>query len=77
MGRKTLGFGLLLIIVSAVVYYFNHADHVKNINTLKDALNVQLTQMQTNGFTVSDREIKKEAEHFVIQINDPKRLLYF
>jgi hypothetical protein len=77
MGRKTLGFGLLLIIVSAVIYYFNHAEHVKELKTLKEVLNVQLTQMKTNGFTVSDREIKKETEHFVIEINDPQKAALF
>ncbi len=40
-------------------------------------MNVQLTQMQTNGFIISNRELKKETEHFVIQINDPKKAALF
>ena len=77
MSRKKLGFGLLALIIVAVLYYFNHTENVKNLNTLQEAVNVQLTEMQTNGFTVSDREIKKDNEHFVIQINDPKKAALF
>lgn len=77
MNRKILGFGILGAIIVAVIYYFNHAEHVKNLNTLKEALNVQLTQMQTNGFTLSNRELKKESEHFVVQISDPKKAALF
>lgn len=77
MSRKKLGFGLLALIIVAVLYYFNHTENVKNLNTLQEAVNVQLTEMQTNGFTVLDREIKKEGEHFVIQINDPQKAALF
>ena len=77
MSRKKLGFGVLVLIIVSVFYYFNHTENVKNLNTLQEAVNVQLTEMQINGFTVSDREIKKETEHFVIQINDPKKAALF
>ncbi len=77
MNRIKLGFGLLGIILVAVIYYFNHAEHTKNLNTLKESLNLQLTQMRTNGFTVSDRELKNDSEHFVIQINDSKKAALF
>lgn len=77
MSRKKLGFGLLVLVVVTVLYYFNHTENVKNLNTLQEAVNVQLTEMQTSGFTVSDRELKKETEHFVIQINDPKKAALF
>ncbi len=77
MSRKKLGFGLLALIIVAVLYYFNHTENVKNLNTLQESVNLQLTEMQTNGFTVSDREIKKDNEHFVIQINDPKKAALF
>ena len=73
MSRIKLGFVILGLILIAAIYYFNQAEHVKNLNTLKESLNLQLTQMQANGFTVSHRELKKETEHFVIQINDPKK----
>jgi len=77
MSRKKLGFGLLVLIIVAILYYFNHTENVKNLNTLQEAVNVQLTEMQTNGFTVSDRELKKDSEYFVIQINDPKKAALF
>ena len=77
LSRKKLGFGILVLIIVTVLYYFNHTEQVKNLNTLQEAVNAQLTQMQMNGFTVSDREIKKETEHFVVQINDPKKAAKF
>ena len=77
MSRKKLGFGLLVLIIVTILYYFNHTENVKNLNTLQEAMNAQLTEMQRNGFTVSDRELKKETEHFVVQINDPKKAALF
>ena len=77
MSRKKLGFGLLVLIIVAVLYYLNHTENVKNLNTLQKAVNLQLTDMQTNGFTVSERQIKNESEHFVIQINDPQKAALF
>ncbi|WP_373031677.1 hypothetical protein [Sulfurovum sp.] len=77
MSRKKLGFGVLVLIIVSVFYYLNHTENVKNLTTLQKAVNVQLTQMQTNGFIVSNRELKKETEHFVIQINDPKKAALF
>ncbi len=77
MGRKKLGFGLLVLIIVAILYYLNHTENVKNLNTLQKAVNLQLTDMQTNGFTVSDRKITKDTEHFVIQVDDPKKAALF
>lgn len=79
MNRIKLGFGLLGIIFIAIIYYFNinHAKHTKDLNTLKESLNLQLTQMQTNGFTISNRELKKDTEHFVVHINDSKKAALF
>lgn len=77
MSRKKLGFGVLVLIIISVFYYLNHTENVKNLTTLQKAVNVQLTQMQTNGFIISNRELKKETEHFVIQINDPKKAALF
>jgi len=77
MNRKILGVGVLVLIIVSVFYYLNHTENVKNLTTLQKAVNVQLTQMQTNGFIVSNRELKKETEHFVIQINDPKKAALF
>jgi hypothetical protein len=77
MSRNKLGFGLLALIIVSVLYYLNHTENVKNLNTLQKAVNLQLTDMQTNGFTVSDRKIKKDTEHFVIQIDDPKKAALF
>ena len=77
MGRKKLGFGLLVLIIVTVLYYLNHTKNVQNLNRLQKTVDLQLTDMQINGFTVLDRQIKKESEHFVIQINDPQKAALF
>lgn len=77
MSRKKLGFGFLVLVFVAVLYYFNHTEHVQNLNRLQETVNLQLTDIQKNGFTVSDRKIKKDTEHFVIQINDPQKAALF
>jgi hypothetical protein len=77
MSRKKLGLGVLVLIIVSVSYYFNHTENVKNLNTLQEAVNIQLTQMRTNGFTVSNGELKKGTEHFVIQISDPQKAAHF
>lgn len=73
---KKLWLAVLGIILVAVLYYFN-AQHIKNLNKLQDAVTTQLTEMQTQGFSVSERKIKKDTEHFVVTLDDPKKATLF
>lgn len=82
MHNKKLGFLILGIVLTAVVYYFmsNNISTTKALeqNTkLKQQVNMQLTQMQSSGFSILDREIQQEEEHFVISLDDPQKATVF
>jgi len=69
---KKLGLGILGIILVAALYYFTlGADQVRE--KLQQELSAQLTELESKGFSISEREIKKREEHFVISLDDPKK----
>jgi len=73
---KKLGLGILALIAVSVIYYFTFgADQVRE--KLQQELSAQLTELETKGFTISEREIKKREEHFVITLDDPKKASAF
>jgi hypothetical protein len=73
---KKLGLAIFGIIVLALLYYFTvGADQVRE--KLQQELNAQLTQLETKGFSISEREIKKTSEHFVISLDDPNKTSVF
>lgn len=76
LSRQKLGLGILGIILVAVIYYFTlGADQVRD--KLQQELSAQLTELETKGFSISEREIKKREEHFVISLHDPKKASAF
>lgn len=82
MQNKKLGFLILGVVVVSVIYYLitNNITATKALqqNTkLKQQVNVQLSQMQTSGFSISNREITNEEEHFIISLDDPKKATVF
>ncbi|PHS37964.1 MAG: hypothetical protein COB07_09275 [Sulfurovum sp.] len=73
---QKLGLGILGIILVAAIYYFTFgADQVRE--KLQQELSAQLTDLETKGFGISEREIKKREEHFVISLDDPKKASAF
>jgi len=82
MRRKKLVFGLLGLVIIAVVYYFNtsYVETTKKLEQtkkLKQQINLQLNELRIQGFSISNREIKKEEEHFFITLDDPKKAVVF
>ncbi len=82
MNQKKLAFSLLGIIVFVALYYaitgyLQTTKISEQIIKLKQQANVQLTEIQTNGFSLSEREIKKDTEHFVICLDDPDKASAF
>lgn len=82
MQNKKLGFLILGIVIASVVYYFMSSSisttkTLEQNSKLKQQINVQLTQMQNSGFSISNREIKNEEEHFVISLDDPQKATVF
>ena len=73
---KKLGLGILGLIAVAALYYFTlGADQVRE--KLQQELSTQLTELESKGFKISEREIKEREEHFVISLDDPKKASAF
>ena len=79
MNQKKLGFVILGLILVAALYYVidGYLQTTEQITKLKQQVNVQLTEIQANGFSLSVREIQKKKEHFVIRLDDPKKASVF
>lgn len=82
MNLKKLGFWIFGIVLVLTIYYFttSYSQTIKRseqITKLKQQINAQLTQIQTNGFTISNREILKEKEHFIVSLDDPQKAVVF
>ena len=74
---KKIGFGIgaLALIILFIVYYLGETEKKETIelNVLQERVTQQLTQMQNNGFTITDRKMQQEQEHFFITITDPQK----
>jgi hypothetical protein len=72
---KKLGFGIaiLVLVIASVVFYLNNVEQKQMIalNKLQEKVTLQLDLMQKNGFSITQREIQKEKEHFFIAIVEP------
>lgn len=73
---KKLGFGVLGIVILTAVYYFTGLSDQVNLK-LQQELDKQLTKMQAKGFSVSERKLEGNKEHFVISLDDPKQVSAF
>ena len=76
LSRKKFGLGIVGVILIAVIYYFT-AGSEKLTNEMKMRVNTELTMIETNGFTVQERDIKEKTEHFVLSVDDPKKIVNF
>ena len=74
---KKLGFAIsiLVLVIASVIFYLNDQEQKQMvaINQLQDKVTLQLNHMQKNGFSVTQREIQKEKEHFFIAISEPEK----
>ena len=75
MKKLGLGIGIAVLIILAVVYSLKDTEEKKiiDLNHLQEKVTLQLTQMKANGFTISDRVMQKEKEHFFITIVEPEQ----
>ena len=76
LSRKKFGLGIVGVILIAVIYYFT-AGSEKLTNEMKMRVNTELTMIKNNGFAVQERDIKEKTEHFVLSVNDPKKIVNF
>jgi hypothetical protein len=73
---KKIGFGVIGLILVAVIYYFT-AGSGQIRQEIKTQVNNELATLEQNGFAIQDRDIKKSEEHFIILFDDPKKIVAF
>ena len=73
---KKLGLALLSIIIIASVYYFSTGSEQLRLE-MKAQLNKELSVLQTQGFSVQNREISEKKEHFILSFDEPKKISEF
>jgi len=73
---KKIGFGVIGLILVAVIYYFT-AGSGQIRQEIKTQVNNELATLEQNGFAIQDRDIKKSEEHFIIVFDDPKKIVAF
>jgi hypothetical protein len=73
---RKLGFGVIGLILVAVIYYFT-AGSAQITQEIKNHVNSELATLEQNCFAIQDRDIKKSEEHFIIAFDDPKKIVDF
>jgi len=73
---KKLGFGIIGLLLVAVIYYFT-AGSAQITEEMKVRVNSELTMIEQNGFTIQEREVKEKEEHFVLVFDDPEKIVQF
>jgi hypothetical protein len=75
MGKK-LGLGIVGLLVLGAVYYFV-AGYEQITTQMKKVINTELTSLQKEGFSIQNREIQKEKEHFILSFDDTHKIAQF
>ncbi|WP_309497355.1 hypothetical protein [Sulfurovum sp.] len=73
---KKLGLVLLSIIIIASLYYFSTGSEQLKVE-MKAQVNKELVSLQTQGFSVQNREISEEKEHFILSFDEPEKISQF
>lgn len=73
---KKIGFGIIGIVLVAVIYYFTSGS-AEITQEMKAQVNNELAILEQNGFAIQEREIKKSEEHFIISFDDPQKIVTF
>ncbi|TNF44808.1 MAG: hypothetical protein EP216_01345, partial [Epsilonproteobacteria bacterium] len=78
MKKLGAGLGILLLIIVSVIYFNSSQEkQVEALNKLQQKVTLQLTQMQENGFNITEREMQKDKEHFFMTIVEPHKASVF
>ena len=76
LSRNKLGFGIIGLILVAVIYYFT-AGSAQITEEMKIRVNTELNMLEQNGFSIQEREVKAKEEHFVLSFDDPQKIMKF
>ena len=73
---KKLGLALLSIVIIASIYYFSTGSEQLRLE-MKAQVNKELATLQTEGFSVQNREISENKEYFILSFDDPEKISKF
>jgi hypothetical protein len=73
---KKLGLVLLSIVIITSIYYFSTGSEQLRIE-MKVQVNKELATLQTEGFSVQNREISENKEYFILSFDDPEKISKF
>lgn len=69
---KKLGITAAALIVIAIIFFLTGSNEI--LKEAKTQLEQELTTMQQSGFGVENRVSKEKEDHFILTINDPKKV---
>lgn len=70
---KKSGLAIIGIVIIAALYYFSTGSEQLRVE-MKAQVNKELASLQTQGFTVQNRNISEKKEHFVISFDEPEKI---
>jgi len=73
---KKFGLGIVAIILITTLYYVT-AGSTQLRDEMKVRVNTELSKLQQQGFGVKERIVKEKNEHFVLSVEDPKKVAVF
>ena len=73
---RKLGLGVMVLVVVGAIYYFTTGSE-QITSEIKKQVNTELTSIQKEGFSVHNREIQENSEHFVLSFDDPEKIAHF
>jgi hypothetical protein len=73
---KKVGLGLISLLVIAAIYYFTIGSE-KIVKEIKMQVNTHLIALEKEGFSIEERKIEENKEHFVISFDDSKKISSF
>ncbi len=73
---KKFGLGIVAIILLTALYYVT-AGSTQLRDEMKIRVNTELSKLQQQGFGVKERMVKEKNEHFVLSVEDPKKVAAF
>jgi hypothetical protein len=73
---KKLGLGIIGFILVVAIYYFTSGASQLTVQ-MKEQVDADLANMQTQGFAVESRETSQKKEHFVISIEEPQKVAHY
>ncbi len=70
---KKLAFGLIGLVLIAVIYYFMNGS-AQITQEAKQELNHALSTLQQSGFSVNARKSTQKTDHFIIRFDEPEKI---